>query len=140
MPLRPPLHHGAGFRSIVERRRDNDSRRGSSRQRGYTTAWQKTRAAYLTQHPLCVFCEREGLVTAAVVVDHIEAHHGDHETFWNSDNWQSLCKPHHDSTKQRQEQKRSKGDGRLKVHDPSLGTGALGKILRARNWTGGSND
>ena len=67
----------------VDRRRDNDSRRGSARQRGYTSAWQKARAAYLAQHPLCVFCERDGRVTAATVVDHIEAHHGDYEKFWN---------------------------------------------------------
>jgi len=140
MPVRPPLHHGAGFRSTVERRRDNDSRRGSARQRGYTSAWQKARVAYLAQHPLCVFCERDGRVTAAVVVDHVEAHHGDHEMFWEPDNWQPLCKWHHDSTKQREEKSRPMGGGAIKVHDPSLGTGALAKLLRPRNWTGGSND
>ena len=83
MPVRPPLHQGLGQGTPTDRRREFDNRRGSSRQRGYTTAWQKARAVYLAQHPLCVFCEREGLVTAAVVVDHIEAHHGDHEKFWD---------------------------------------------------------
>ncbi len=140
MPLRPPLHHGAGFRSTVEQQRDNDSRRDSARQRGYTTAWQKARLAYLAQHPLCVFCARDGRVTAAAVVDHLEAHHGDHDKFWDSGNWQSLCKRHHDSTKQREEAHRRRAGGGSKVHDLHFGTGALAKLLRPRNWTGGSND
>jgi 5-methylcytosine-specific restriction endonuclease McrA len=140
MPVRPPLHHGSAYRSAGEQRRDFDKRRGSARQRGYTTAWQRAREAYLAQHPLCIFCERDGLVTAATVVDHVEAHHGDDARFWDSGNWQSLCKPHHDSTKQRQEKSRPRGAGGQKVHDPSLGTGPLGKLLRPRNWTGGSND
>jgi 5-methylcytosine-specific restriction enzyme A len=140
MPFRPPLHRGAGCKCAADRRRELDRRRGSSRQRGYTTAWQKARATYLAQHPLCVFCEREGLVTAAAVVDHVEAHQGDNERFWNPDNWQSLCKRHHDSAKQRQEKKQREGVGAQKVWVVSLGTGALGKLLRPRNSTGGSND
>jgi 5-methylcytosine-specific restriction endonuclease McrA len=92
------------------------------------------------QHPLCAFCVAKGLVTAAVVVDHIEAHDGDYEKFWDSENWQSLCKRHHDSTKQRQEKKRLEGGGGQKVHDPSSGTGAPAKFLRPRNSSGGSND
>jgi hypothetical protein len=79
-------------------------------------------------------------VTAATVVDHIEGHQGDHERFWNPDNWQSLCKRHHDSTKQRDEKSRPRGAAGSKVHDPFSGTGALGKLLRPRNSTGGSND
>jgi 5-methylcytosine-specific restriction enzyme A len=140
MPLRPPLHQGAGFRSTVERRRDDDSRRGSARQRGYTTAWQKARAAYLAQHPLCLFCEREGEVTAAVVVDHLKAHQGDYGKFWDQNNWQSLCKRHHDGAKQREEKSRPMAAGWSKGNDPALRTGPLGKFLRPRNWTGGSND
>jgi 5-methylcytosine-specific restriction protein A len=140
MPVRPPVHHAAGFRSAAERRRDFDRHRGSSRQRGYTSTWQKARAAYLAQHPLCVFCERDGLVTAAVVVDHVDAHAGDQEKFWDQDNWQPLCKRHHDSTKQREEKHRMRGARGSKVHDPFQRTGALAKFLRARNWTGGSND
>jgi 5-methylcytosine-specific restriction protein A len=141
MPLRPPLHRGAGFKRAADRRRELDRRRGSSRQRGYTTAWQDARAAYLAEHPLCVFCEREGFLTPATVVDHVEAHHGDHEKFWDTANWQSLCKRHHDSEKQRLEKTTSvEGGGWVKVYDFSIRTGALGKLLRPRNSTGGSND
>ena len=45
MPVRPSLHRGLGQKTPSECRRDYDDRRGSARQRGYTTAWQKARAA-----------------------------------------------------------------------------------------------
>lgn len=38
----------------------------------------------------------EGQLTEAKVVDHIKPHRGDKELFWDSTNWQSLCKRHHD--------------------------------------------
>lgn len=51
-------------------------------------------------HPLCVMCQAEGRIEAATVVDHIKPHRGDQALFWDRDNWQSLCKRHHDSDKQ----------------------------------------
>jgi 5-methylcytosine-specific restriction protein A len=48
-------------------------------------------------------CEREGRLTAATVVDHITPHRSDPKLFWDPANHQAICKPHHDSTKQRQE-------------------------------------
>lgn len=39
----------------------------------------------------------------ATVVDHIKRHGGDQVLFWDKANWQPLCKPHHDSTKQMQD-------------------------------------
>lgn len=50
-------------------------------------------------------CEAQGRITAATVVDHIKPHKGDQGLFWDRANWQALCKPHHDSTKQRAEQR-----------------------------------
>jgi 5-methylcytosine-specific restriction protein A len=32
----------------------------------------------------------------AEVVDHIKPHKGDMTLFWDENNWQSLCKMHHD--------------------------------------------
>ena len=90
--------------------------RKSARQRGYTTAWDKARKAFLVSHPLCVMCEQQGHVTPATVVDHRIPHRGDMALFWDRDNWQPLCKPHHDATKQRDEargyQSGSTEDGR----------------------------
>lgn len=45
-------------------------------------------------------CAAEGKVVAANVVDHIVPHKGDEKLFWDEDNWQALCPPHHDSDKQ----------------------------------------
>ncbi|GAB7128048.1 hypothetical protein JCM19000A_25550 [Silvimonas sp. JCM 19000] len=84
--------------------------RGSSAQRGYNGRWQKARATFLREHPLCVACLAESSTTAATVVDHIKPHrlhdalagNDDDEIrqaqalFWNTSNWQALCKRHHD--------------------------------------------
>jgi 5-methylcytosine-specific restriction enzyme A len=77
--------------------------RPTARQRGYSWRWEKVRKFYLLAHPLCVMCSQEGRITAASVVDHIKPHKGDQQLFWDPSNWQALCKPHHDSHKQRQE-------------------------------------
>ena len=45
-------------------------------------------------------CERRGVLTPATVVDHIIPHRGDMTLFWDSANWQPLCKSCHDSDKQ----------------------------------------
>ncbi len=80
-----------------DKQQQTDSQRGTAHQRGYGARWQRARAYYLRAHPLCVYCEREGITKAAEVVDHITPHKGDWDLFWDSDNWQSLCKSHHDS-------------------------------------------
>lgn len=72
-------------------------------QRGYTYRWQKARRLFLLEHPLCRFCQREGRLKPATIVDHITPHRGDEELFWDESNWQALCKPCHDAIKQRME-------------------------------------
>jgi 5-methylcytosine-specific restriction protein A len=76
--------------------RRTDAQRGSSTERGYGSRWQSVRAGYLRSHPLCRRCEEAGQLVPATVVDHIVAHKGDRSLFWNSDNWQPLCKSCHD--------------------------------------------
>lgn len=67
--------------------------------RWYKTArWQKLRARQLYHHPLCVMCLPRP--TPATVCDHAEPHRGDEVKFWAGP-FQSLCKQHHDSDKQR---------------------------------------
>ncbi|EPK2450590.1 HNH endonuclease [Pseudomonas aeruginosa] len=75
----------------------------TSTERGYDYRWQQAREQYLRDHPLCVYCARKGLVTAANTVDHIVAHRGDRDLFWDQSNWQSLCGPCHSSVKQAEE-------------------------------------
>ena len=73
-----------------------DQYRESSAKRGYNAKWRRARMHHLKAHPLCVNCMKAGRVMAATVVDHIKAHKGDKVLFWDKDNWQSLCKQHHD--------------------------------------------
>ena len=75
--------------------KEYDRRRGSAASRGYYSRWVKARKRYLTEHPLCVECEREGKLTPANTVDHIKPHKGDQALFWDESNWQSLCTHHH---------------------------------------------
>lgn len=72
-----------------------DQYRESAAKRGYDSKWRKAREGWLKKHPLCVECERNGIIKTATVVDHIEAHKGDKVKFWDRNNWQSLCEKHH---------------------------------------------
>ena len=80
-----------------------DDRRGKTAERGYGGRWRKARESFLRSHPLCVECERSGLVAAATVVDHIIPHKNDKALFWDHSNWQPLCKPCHDSKTARED-------------------------------------
>lgn len=62
--------------------------------------WQKGRAWFLRQNPLCVFCGEKGLAVPATVVDHVIPHKGNKELFFDQNNWQALCSPCHDGFKQ----------------------------------------
>lgn len=70
--------------------------RPSASKRGYNSKWQQARKSYLSRHPLCVRCQAKGKYTQATVVDHITPHRGDKNLFWDSNNWQPLCKACHD--------------------------------------------
>jgi 5-methylcytosine-specific restriction protein A len=67
-----------------------------------TKAWQAIRAEQLARFPLCCMCAEDRRVTAATVCDHVERHNGDPAKFFAGP-FQSICKPHHDGEKQRQE-------------------------------------
>lgn len=73
-----------------------DRKRGNATERGYNGEWRVERKRFLSAHPLCVECLKKNRLTAATVVDHIIPHRGDMELFWDRNNWQSLCKAHHD--------------------------------------------
>jgi len=76
----------------------------------YTTArWQRTRAAQLRAHPMCVMCKARGVDRPATVCNHITKHDGDASLFWSGP-FNSLCKQCHDSDQQRIE-----GGGRARA-------------------------
>lgn len=100
MPTMPGTFRPAGWRSRQERNAEHDARRGSSRERGYDTRWDKASKGYLVQHPLCRGCEAVGVVRAATLTDHTIPHRGDRALFWQRDNWQPSCGWHHNVIKQ----------------------------------------
>jgi 5-methylcytosine-specific restriction protein A len=71
--------------------------RENSSKRGYNYKWRKLRKLFLQKNPLCHKCKQDGKYVEATVVDHIEPHRGDDKLMWDENNWQSLCKPCHDS-------------------------------------------
>ena len=77
------------------RRRQLDERRGSARERGYDSRWERARTVYLQEHPLCVHCEAARRVTPASLIDHVTPHRGDRFLFWLGTNWQGLCSACH---------------------------------------------
>ncbi len=74
-----------------EHRNTDEQRRGSSTARGYDYRWRMASKAFLRAHPLCAECERQGKLTPATEVDHIQPHRGNKQLFWDERNWQGLC-------------------------------------------------
>jgi 5-methylcytosine-specific restriction protein A len=90
----------------IQAKREADSRRGSSSERGYGGKWRRAREAFLSRHPLCE-CPECGAgairALAATIVDHIVPHRGDAKLFWNQKNWQAMAKPCHDAKTARED-------------------------------------
>jgi 5-methylcytosine-specific restriction endonuclease McrA len=103
MPSMPPTFRPAGNLSRQEANRTYDARRGSARERGYTSRWDKAAKGHLASSPLCRYCALVDQTTAAELVDHLYPHKGDQVLFWNSRYWISSCRPCHDTFKQRTE-------------------------------------
>jgi 5-methylcytosine-specific restriction enzyme A len=80
----------------IQERKEINQRRGSAARRGYNTRWRAARKRFLLNYPLCAECQKTGQITAALVVDHIVPHKGDHRLFWDESGCQALCKPCHD--------------------------------------------
>ena len=105
MPRRPkvPCKHPGCARLVepgqgyCEEHKGEHKERSGAAARGYGARWQAARKRYLAEHPLCVRCLAEGKYVKATVVDHIVPHRGDPGLFWDEDNWQALCKKHHDT-------------------------------------------
>ncbi len=90
----------AGTRFCRDHRRQDqrlhDSRRGTPTARGYNNRWQKYVKWYKRQNPLCMGCERNGILKPTFAVDHIQPVNGpDDPRFWDPTNHQPLCESCH---------------------------------------------
>ena len=63
--------------------------------RHYDGSWEKFSKRYRAEHPLCVDCEKAGMVTAAKEVHHIAKVNDNPERKYDSDNLMSLCSSCH---------------------------------------------
>ena len=104
IPNAPATFRPKGAPSRQESGRQYDRFRGSARERGYTTRWDKASKGFLNLHPLCCGCEAVDALAAAEVTDHIIPFKGDNKLKWDRDNWQPCCKWHHNVVKQRLDQ------------------------------------
>lgn len=86
------LHRAAAHRAYNLRRR---GRNLASDRYYHTAAWQKLRLSVLMAEPMCRMCKREGRLTAAVLVDHVQPVKQGGE-FWDYDNLQPLCNHCHE--------------------------------------------
>ena len=75
----------------ADRDRPRTERAGASSARGYGYKWQRLRARILVAHPLCVECEKRGLIKLATDVDHTRPHKGNPFLLWDKENLQPLC-------------------------------------------------
>ncbi|WP_216361182.1 hypothetical protein [Caulobacter mirabilis] len=87
-------------------RTDRRSHEAAEYRKLYKTArWRRIRAEQLAREPLCRMCLKADSVSVTTVCDHIDPKDKrDPELFFTGAK-QSLCKDHHDSSKQREEKR-----------------------------------
>ena len=74
------------------RRYDVERDKGEQRQFLHSTTWRKIREAHLRRCPLCAECERQGKITAASLVHHMDRD----ETNSADENLLSVCTSCHE--------------------------------------------
>jgi len=82
------------FRPHAAAQEATAQRRGSAASRGYGRRWQKVRAVFLAEHPVCQ-CDDPECQRPATEVHHVRPHRGDYDLFWDPANWQGLTKECH---------------------------------------------
>jgi len=86
-----PIAAANAAERITERNARHDRIRGSARERGYSSTWDKLSKQNLAENPLCVKCLEIGLTVAATVTDHIIPIDVAPEKKFDKDNLMSLC-------------------------------------------------
>ena len=79
-----------------EQRKQYDTERGNSAQRGYDAQWRKFRVTYLRQHPLCISCHDRGRLVEATEIHHVKMM-SDGGSKYDESNLIAYCKRCHSS-------------------------------------------
>lgn len=100
-------HEAYGVQQAAKRIADAKAPRWAGAERPndalYNTArWRKESKAWVKEHPECTVCG----TTLEPTVDHIVAPKGNDELFWDHDNWQTLCRYHHNQKTSAENRKR----------------------------------
>jgi 5-methylcytosine-specific restriction endonuclease McrA len=115
--LKPRLQT-LGSRVAVQSRQDAEAERFKERDRNvgwrkrYSTArWQRLRQeVWIRDNYTCqktgILCIGKYPADNSPVADHIVAHRGDEDLFWDPSNLQTVSKAYHDSQKQKHERSR----------------------------------
>lgn len=102
-PRRPCNKPGCGILGLTpycekhtkvkaEEAKIKDKYRGTASSRGYGYRWSKASKLYRENNPLCIMCQKKGILKLNNCVDHIEPVSGpDDPKFWDETNWQGLC-------------------------------------------------
>ncbi len=61
-----------------------------------TGRYQNARRQFLIMNPLCTECAKLGFTVAATELDHIVPVSREPERFWDTSNWQALCRMCHE--------------------------------------------
>ncbi len=91
MPTKPPAHDAHTRKQ--QRPSDYEVSRPSSRQRGYTSAWDRYSKLFLrrAENVLCRRCKANGRIVRSRCTDHIKPAKYFPELFWEPHNHQGLC-------------------------------------------------
>lgn len=85
-------HNIENQRNVKAKAKTYDNERGNRHQRGYDSKWSAYSKRYRIKHPLCLHCEKVGIVKQSECVDHIIPVDGpDDPLFWDEKNHQALC-------------------------------------------------
>jgi 5-methylcytosine-specific restriction enzyme A len=105
--------------------------RPSANDRGYTARWAKYSRHYRKVNPLCVECQKRGIIKLAKHVDHIKPISGpDDPLFWDEENHQGLCTECHS----RKTAHEDGGFGREKSDKPKGDCGIDGVPIDKKHW------
>lgn len=91
MPSRVTYHHVNGAPTSRENARDYDRYRQPDKHFYSSTRWAKVRRIKLSEQPLCEECERQGRVTLARHVHHVQPRKDRPDLAYDLGNLESIC-------------------------------------------------